>query len=126
MRVSSPARPAIAPSIPAKIQRWTGYSAYLLRHNLAQKNLQASDGRTDEGSCRVNCFAAAMLSLVQIRPPQPKFLESCVARQPHDLQRQRPRPLCPVRTRSTIEWNWVDSQLLREIDCSLHYNFCSL
>jgi hypothetical protein len=46
--------------------------------------------------------------------------ESCVAPQPHDLQRQRPRPLCPVRTRSTIEWNWVDSQLLRQMDCSLH------
>src|ERR1039457_4331477 len=52
--------------------------------------------------------------------------ESCVAPQPHDLQRQRPRPLCPVRTRSTIEWNWVDSQLLRQMDCSLHYNLCSL
>jgi hypothetical protein len=52
--------------------------------------------------------------------------ESCIAPQPHDLQRQRPRPLCPVRTRSTIEWNWVDSQLLRQMDCSLHYNLCSL
>ena len=52
--------------------------------------------------------------------------ESCVAPQPHDLQRQRPRPLCPVRTRSTIEWNWVNSQLLRQMDCSLHYNLCSL
>jgi len=34
--------------------------------------------------------------------------------------------LCPVRTPSTIEWNWVDSQLLSQMDCSLHYNLCSL
>lgn len=60
------------------------------------------------------------------RAAQPKFLESRVAAQPDDLQRLRPRPLCPVRTRPTIEWNWVDSQLLRQIDCSLHYKFCFL